>query len=152
MRINKTQPKAFSTSWLLRSSRSARRPRFARGAHKIRTKFTTSVFSRNFARFKIRTPSSQNVGAKYSADSAESCADVMRVAQRTRPMPAEFCERAPKSNKICVGIARFLAQISTIPNAAHVEVGRRASRALRNTHDIGVAFSRVSAAFGANIF
>ena len=109
-----------------------------------------SVFSRNFARF--RTPSSQNVGAKYSADSAESCADVMRVAQRTRPMPAEFCERAPKSNKICVGIARFLAQISTIPNAAHVEVGRRASRALRNTHDIGVAFSRVSAAFGAKIF
>ena len=99
----------------------------------------------NFTRF--RTPASQNVGAKYSADSAESCADVMRVAQRTRPMPAKFCERAPKSNKICVGIARFLAQISTIPNAAHVEVGRRASRALRNTHDIGVAFSRVSAAF-----
>ena len=76
----------------------------------------------------------------------------MRVAQRTRPMPADFCERgAPKSHKICVGIARFLAQISTIPNAAHVEVGRRASRALRNTHDFGLELGRVSAALGAKI-
>ena len=35
---------------------------------------------------------------------------------------------------------------------AHVEVGRRASRALRNTHEVGEELGRVSAAFGAKIF
>ena len=112
-----TQPTAFPTSLLLRSSRSARRPSFACGAHRIRTKFATHsrVFSRTFARF--RTPYSRNLGARCSADSAESCTDAMRVAQRTRRMLAEFCERgASKSKKICVRIARFLAKISTIPN------------------------------------
>ena len=51
-----TLPTAFPTSLLLRSSRSARRPSFACGAHRIRTKFAphSRVFSRNFARF--RTP------------------------------------------------------------------------------------------------
>ena len=110
-----TQPIAFPT-FLLRSLRSARRPSFACGAHRIRTKFATHsrVFSRTFARF--RTPYSRNLGARCSADSVESCTDAMRVAQRTRRMLAEFCERgAPTSKKNCVRITRFLAKTSTNP-------------------------------------
>ena len=78
------------------------------------------VFSRKFARF--RTPQSCNLDAERSSDSAESCADVVHVAQRMRRTPAEVRMRvAPKSNKICSTSAHFLAKICTISNAAIVQ-------------------------------
>ena len=64
------------------------------------------------------TPKSRSLGAKCSADSAASCADVVRVAQCTRCAPAEFCVGgAPKSNKICHTFARFLANFCALSNA-----------------------------------
>ena len=47
--------------------------------------------SRNFAQF--RTPTSRNLAAKRSDDSAKSYADVFRAAKPTLCMPAEFCMR-----------------------------------------------------------
>ena len=62
-------------------------------------KFSSKIFSR------IRTPQSGNLDAGRSSDSAESCADVVHVVHASL---AEFCMRvAPKSNKICNGVARF---------------------------------------------
>ena len=95
-----TSPRTVATPCMLCNARGARQPSSACAVHRTSTKFAASprVFSRNFARF--RTPKSRNLGAKCSADSAARCADVVRVAQRTRCTPAEFCMRgAPKSNK-----------------------------------------------------
>ena len=78
-----TQPKAAPTSCVLHSARGRCRPTSVSVAHRNRIKFASEsrVFSHKFPRF--RTRKSKNVGAKRSAHSAESYADIMRVAQRT---------------------------------------------------------------------
>ena len=63
-------------------------------------------------------PKSHNLDAKYTTDSAASYADVVRVVQRMRCTPAEFCMGgAPKSNKICQMFVRFLAKFCALSNA-----------------------------------
>ena len=78
-----TQLKAVPTSRVFYSARGRCRPTSVSVAHRNRTKFASEsrVFSHKFPR--IRTRKSKNLGAKRSAHSAESYADIMRVAQRT---------------------------------------------------------------------
>jgi len=65
-----------------------------------------------FSSVRPRCAKWRNLGAERNADLADSYADVLRVAQRTRRTPAEFCMRsAQKPNKICDTFARFLAEI-----------------------------------------
>ena len=102
---------------------------FTCAVHQNRTKFATNsrAFSRNCAQF--RTPTSRNLAAKRSADSAKSCADVVRVAQRTRCTPAELYMRgASKSNKICNKFARFLAKFYIISNPDVAQSRRQPQR------------------------
>merc|ERR1711965_1034714 len=98
--------RAAPTSCMLRNARAAHAGRVL---HAPCTEIEQNlqrrsrVFSRKSARF--RTPQLRNLDAGQSSDSAQSCADVVHVAQRTRRTPAEFCMRlALKSNKICSGV------------------------------------------------
>ena len=102
----------------------------------ISTKIITSsrVFSRISPRF--RTPTSRNLGANCSADSAASCADAVLVAQHTRCAPAEFCVGgAPKQNKIYHTLACFFANFCALSNAevaqSRCQLQRRLGRELR---------------------
>ena len=107
-----TRRRATPTSSVLQNLHYACRPSFACAVHRNRTKFATRsrAFERNFAWF--RTPTSRNLAAERSANSAKSCADVVRVLQRKRCTQAEFCMRsASKSNRICDKFARDSGEI-----------------------------------------
>ena len=57
-------------------------------ARRTGTPHVRAFFSRNFSRFRMPKP--RNLVAKRNADSTESYADVVRVAQRTQRTPGEF--------------------------------------------------------------
>ena len=82
--------------------------------------------------------------AKCNADSAASCADVVRVAQRISARRPSFCVRGkPKSNKICETFARFLAEFLlaferrnraiSMPNAAVTRPGAALTSCILNS-------------------
>ena len=125
---------------------------FAGALKKTLTSTTIPAFSREIL-LDFERPH-RKMSAPSTALTRQKAAPMSCVLHSARGRCRPNFASAPRNRTKFASESRVFSRKlnSTIPNAAHVEVGRRASRALRNTHDIGVAFSRVSAAFGAKIF